>query len=66
MGKPAEILGVEELNKKMGNKNPKEIIDILGLWGDAVDNIPGVKGIGEKGAKMLYGNLALSKIFMKI
>ncbi|HRH56110.1 MAG TPA: DNA polymerase I [Chitinophagales bacterium] len=53
MGKPAEVLGVEELNKKWEIKNPKEIIDILGLWGDAVDNIPGVKGIGEKGAKML-------------
>ena len=53
MGKPAEILGVAELNKKWEIKHPKEIIDILGLWGDAVDNIPGVKGIGEKGAKML-------------
>ena len=53
MGKPAEILGVEELNKKWEIKDPKQIIDILGLWGDAVDNIPGVKGIGEKGAKML-------------
>lgn len=53
MGKPAEVLGVEELNRKWEIKNPKEIIDILGLWGDAVDNIPGVKGIGEKGAKML-------------
>ncbi|MEN9447194.1 MAG: polymerase [Bacteroidota bacterium] len=53
MGKPAEVLGVAELNKKWEIKNPKEIIDILGLWGDAVDNIPGVKGIGEKSAKML-------------
>lgn len=53
MGKPAEILGVEDLNKKWEIKHPREIIDILGLWGDAVDNIPGVKGIGEKGAKML-------------
>lgn len=53
MGKPAEILGVPELNKKWEIKHPKEIIDILGLWGDAVDNIPGVKGIGEKSAKML-------------
>lgn len=53
MGKPAEVLGVEELNKKWEIKDPKQIIDILGLWGDAVDNIPGVKGIGEKGAKML-------------
>ncbi len=53
MGKPAEVLGVQELNRKWEIKHPKEIIDILGLWGDAVDNIPGVKGIGEKGAKML-------------
>lgn len=53
MGKPAEVLGVEELNRKWEIKDPKQIIDILGLWGDAVDNIPGVKGIGEKGAKML-------------
>ncbi|MEZ5025836.1 MAG: DNA polymerase I [Chitinophagales bacterium] len=53
MGKPAEVLGIAEMNKKWEIKNPKQIIDILGLWGDAVDNIPGVKGIGEKGAKML-------------
>ncbi|MBP6153545.1 MAG: DNA polymerase I [Chitinophagales bacterium] len=53
MGKPAEVLGVAELTKKWEIKHPKQIIDILGLWGDAVDNIPGVKGIGEKGAKML-------------
>lgn len=53
MGKPAEVLGIAEMNKKWEIKHPKEIIDILGLWGDAVDNIPGVKGIGEKGAKML-------------
>ncbi|HNG71663.1 MAG TPA: DNA polymerase I [Chitinophagales bacterium] len=53
MGKPAEIVGVQELIKKWEIKEPKQIIDILGLWGDAVDNIPGVKGIGEKGAKML-------------
>ncbi len=53
MGKPAEVLNVEDLTKKWEIKDPKQIIDILGLWGDAVDNIPGVKGIGEKGAKML-------------
>jgi len=53
MGKPAEVQSVADLNKKWEIKDPKQIIDILGLWGDAVDNIPGVKGIGEKGAKML-------------
>ena len=34
-------------------KSPKQVIDILGLWGDASDNIPGVPGIGEKTAKKL-------------
>jgi DNA polymerase-1 len=53
MGKPAEVLGVHDMKKKWEIQHPKQIIDILGLWGDAVDNIPGVKGIGEKGAKML-------------
>ena len=36
------------------------MIDILGLWGDAVDNIPGIPGIGEKTAKLLikqYGSV---------
>jgi DNA polymerase I len=36
-------------------KDPKQVIDILGLWGDASDNIPGVPGIGEKTAKKLVG-----------
>src|SRR5690606_37281482 len=37
-----------------------QVIDILGLWGDAVDNIPGIPGIGEKTAKKLireYGSM---------
>ena len=37
-----------------------QVIDILGLWGDAVDNIPGVPGVGEKTAKKListYGSI---------
>jgi DNA polymerase-1 len=37
-----------------------KVIDILGLWGDAVDNIPGIPGIGEKTAKKLiaeYGSM---------
>jgi DNA polymerase-1 len=39
---------------------PDQIVDLLGLWGDASDNIPGAPGIGEKGAKSLiqeYGNI---------
>lgn len=60
MGKPYEILGVQEVCEKWEVDNPLKVIDILGLWGDAVDNIPGVKGVGEKTAKKLiqdYGSI---------
>ncbi|MFM2359802.1 MAG: polymerase [Bacteroidota bacterium] len=55
-----EILGPEEVCSKWGINNVSQVIDMLGLMGDAVDNIPGVKGIGEKtAAKLLqeYGNI---------
>lgn len=47
-GNPPEILGVKEVCEKFEVKNPSQVIDILGLWGDASDNIPGIPGIGEK------------------
>lgn len=53
MGNGAEILGVPEILEKWEINNVHEVIDILGLWGDAVDNIPGIPGIGEKTAKKL-------------
>jgi len=52
-GKPNEILGVPEVLEKWKIKRPDQVIDILGLWGDSVDNIPGVPGIGEKTAQKL-------------
>ena len=52
-GAPAEILGVKEVCDKFEVNNPLQVIDILGLWGDASDNIPGIPGIGEKTAKAL-------------
>ena len=55
MGNKAEIWGVEEVCERFGIKNPEQLIDILGLWGDASDNIPGVPGIGEKTAIKLIG-----------
>ncbi len=54
-GNPAEVLGVKEICDKFEIQEPKQLIDILGLWGDAVDNIPGVPGVGEKTAKKLIG-----------
>lgn len=52
-GAEAEIMGVKEVCEKFEVKNPIQVIDILGLWGDAVDNIPGIPGVGEKTAKQL-------------
>jgi len=53
MGNKAEIWGVKEVCERYGIKHPEQLIDILGLWGDASDNIPGVPGVGEKRAKEL-------------
>ncbi len=53
MGLGEQILGVKEVLEKFEIKRPEQVIDILGLWGDSSDNIPGVKGIGEKKAKAL-------------
>ena len=49
----AEILGVEEVKRKWGLDSPLQVIDMLGLMGDAVDNIPGCPGVGEKTAQKL-------------
>lgn len=48
-----KIYSVQDVLDKYEVRSPKQIIDLLGLWGDSSDNIPGVKGIGEKKAKML-------------
>ena len=59
-GKPAQVMGIPEVCEKFGVENPLQVIDILGLWGDAVDNIPGIPGIGEKTSKILiakYGSV---------
>ncbi len=52
-GQPAEVVGVEGICEKYGIQQPEQLIDILGLWGDSADNIPGVPGIGEVKAKKL-------------
>ena len=51
--KPAEVWGINEINEKWGIDNPGQVIDLLALMGDAVDNIPGVPGVGEKTAAKL-------------
>ncbi|MBO7100749.1 MAG: DNA polymerase I [Bacteroidales bacterium] len=53
MGKPDQIMGVQEVLDKFDVSDPRQVIDLLGLWGDASDNIPGIRGVGEKTAKKL-------------
>lgn len=55
-GKPPEILGVEEVKEKFQVHDPIQVIDILALWGDSSDNIPGAPGVGEKTAIKLINN----------
>ncbi len=52
-GGKVEIMGAKEVCEKWGIKNVSQVIDILGLMGDASDNIPGIAGIGEKTAAKL-------------
>lgn len=52
-GGEKEIIGVEEVKEKFGIQTPLQVIDILALWGDSSDNVPGAPGIGEKTAKAL-------------
>jgi DNA polymerase-1 len=53
LGNGAEVLGPEEICKKWEINNVYQLIDILGLMGDKVDNIPGIPGVGEKTAIQL-------------
>ncbi|MBV7528667.1 DNA polymerase I [Chitinophaga sp. sic0106] len=53
MGSKEEIMGPKEVCDKWQIKDVSQVIDILGLMGDAVDNIPGIAGVGEKTAMKL-------------
>lgn len=50
MGNGIEIWGIPEVQKKFGVKRPEQVVDFLGMMGDASDNIPGLPGVGEKTA----------------
>jgi DNA polymerase-1 len=60
MGNAAEIWGIEEVKKRFDIDNVMQVIDYLGMMGDAVDNIPGIPGVGPKTASKLlkqYGSM---------
>lgn len=54
-GNDIEIIGKEQICANYGICNPEQVIDILTIWGDSSDNVPGIRGIGEVGAKKLIG-----------
>ena len=51
-----DILGPQEVCDKYGIQSPLQVIDLLGLMGDASDNVPGCPGVGEKTAVKLIGD----------
>lgn len=59
-GNPAEVWGIEEIKAKFDIDNVDQVVDYLGMMGDAVDNIPGIPGVGPKTASKLlkqYGSM---------
>jgi len=60
MGNGIEIWGIPEVLEKFEIERPEQVIDFLGMMGDAADNIPGLPGVGEKTAKKFlaqYGSM---------
>ena len=60
MGNGIEIWGIPEVQEKFEVERPDQVIDYLGMMGDAVDNIPGLPGVGDKTAKKFikeYGTM---------
>ncbi len=53
MGNDIEIWGIPEVLAKFEIERPEQVIDFLGMMGDAADNIPGFPGVGEVTAKKL-------------
>ena len=60
-GSDDEVIDVDKVCAKYGISRPEQVIEILTIVGDASDNVPGVKGVGEVGAGKLiakYGTVA--------
>jgi len=60
MGNGIEKWGIPEVQARFEVERPEQVIDYLGMMGDAVDNIPGLPGVGDKTAKKFlkaYGSI---------
>ena len=64
-GSNHELLDIPSIQNQWNVETPLQVIDILGLWGDASDNIPGVPGIGEKTAKKLIAQFGSIENLLK-
>ncbi len=64
-GNGAQILGKEDILEKWGIERVDQVVDMLGLQGDSVDNIPGIKGIGPKTAQKLLAEFGSVEELLK-
>ncbi|MEZ2415994.1 DNA polymerase I [Muriicola sp. E247] len=65
MGNGIEIWGIPEVQKRFGVERPEQVIDYLGMMGDASDNIPGLPGVGEKTAKKFIAEFGSMEDLLK-
>ncbi len=65
-GEDAEIWGPQQVRERFHVEHPEQVVDILALWGDSADNIPGAPGVGEKTSKKLINEFgSLNSLFEK-
>ena len=65
-GQGDTLMGISEVQEKFGVERCEQVADLLGLWGDSSDNIPGVPGVGEKTAKKLIASSAVWRIWWSL
>tara|TARA_B110000971_G_scaffold18057_1_gene16609 strand:- start:261 stop:920 length:660 start_codon:yes stop_codon:yes gene_type:complete len=63
MGNAIEIWGIPEVQARFEIERPEQVIDYLGMMGDAVDNIPGLPGVGDKTAKKFLKNMEVWRFY---
>ena len=59
-GSENEVLSSEDICQHYGIDHPRQVIDILTIWGDTADNVKGVAGVGEVGARKLVAIIPAS------